>query len=221
MVFLLFLVGCLNNDEETQVPVDQQDHSWLEGIPCSVPCWFGLIPDQSTKNDVLSIIKNISFIDSESIVSRSSQFHDVTTDEYFPAIRILAQYKIQKGERGNVRFLVSGDKLRLIEATLNYEVSLGKLVQIFGRPDIIMAIEQPQISGDSYCSIRIFWVDKQLFVWYQDRDQVTWLKTCEQVSNGSQISSSQLIYTFSITNRDYGKQILKNENVLTWPGFLD
>lgn len=216
-----YIAGCFSNFEETQIPSDFQDRSWLQGKPCSPPCWYGLVPDQATESDVLAVLKELNFIDSDTIVSQSSQFYDYYTDEYFPAKRIEVQLKIKNGERGHIRFLVTEESLRLIEETLNYEISLGKVVEILGIPDYVLPIEQPQISGDSYCSIRIFWSEKQLSVEFQDRDQETWLETCESILIGMPLEAKQKIHSFSITNKNMIKYLYINKNTVSWPGLVN
>ena len=41
------------------------DQSWLTGKPCSAPCWYGLEPGISSREDSISKVKQIPFVNGD------------------------------------------------------------------------------------------------------------------------------------------------------------
>jgi hypothetical protein len=66
----LIIVGCSTEKPNTNL-VDPTAHpelvdqSWLTGKPCTLPCWQGLEPGKSSREDLLGTIPYLSFLMSE------------------------------------------------------------------------------------------------------------------------------------------------------------
>jgi len=43
------------------------DQSWLTGKPCAAPCWYGLEPGVSTRQDSINRVEQLPLVDSSSI----------------------------------------------------------------------------------------------------------------------------------------------------------
>jgi hypothetical protein len=72
-LILLLLVTASCNYEEWV------DRSFLTDEPCQAPCWYGLILDQSSEEDLLDTLSELHFIDQESI--RLSRGYSILGDE--------------------------------------------------------------------------------------------------------------------------------------------
>jgi len=71
LAILLGLFACkgLGSAPETLETLDPNyyDQSWLMGKPCAAPCWYGLEPGVSTRQDSINRVEQLPFVDSSSI----------------------------------------------------------------------------------------------------------------------------------------------------------
>jgi hypothetical protein len=44
--------------------------SFLSDEPCAAPCWYGLVPGESSKADVLRVLAELPFVDMSTISER-------------------------------------------------------------------------------------------------------------------------------------------------------
>jgi hypothetical protein len=199
------------------IPLSFQDRSWLVGVPCSPPCWYGLVPGQSSESDVISVLGDLDFIDVDSMDIVRTQFFEETVQEVY----IQVEMKMKMEGRGNINFLIQEDSLKVIAESLNYEISLQEVVDAIGEPDYISPIEQPQMRGKPYCDVAIFWIEKQLSVGYQYSEKDTWLEHCEAILEGRLMNPDQIIEYFSLIDTSSGYYLYpRPEDTVPWPGFL-
>src|SRR5947207_7639708 len=66
----LFVFGCSHSTPISAFPstpsAEQVDKNPFPGIPCAAPCWHGLQINKSSKEDVLSTLDRLPFIDHNS-----------------------------------------------------------------------------------------------------------------------------------------------------------
>ncbi len=71
VLVLLLVVRCLAPDErdERHFTMDPAlaDRSLLTNEPCAPPCWYGLVPDVSTKDEVINKLQTLPFIAARTI----------------------------------------------------------------------------------------------------------------------------------------------------------
>ncbi len=168
IIFLCFVsISCGPEGEKyppttpnaTIVRPEYTDRSFLTGDPCTPPCWYGLKLDVSTEDEVMSVLETLPFVDPTSIEIFHPGFHDALTEEYFTATRIY----VSNIGNGSIDVTIAGSVLKLIHSGLNYEITIGEIVNQIGPPDVVYTIP----GGESdYCSVDIIWLDKQLSASY-------------------------------------------------------
>jgi hypothetical protein len=129
------------------------DHSLLTGEPCSPPCWNGLIPGQSSEEEVRSIVESLSFIDPESYRTMLSGWlgkQNATILSY--------DYKYPQG-RPCCSFWIATDTLQFITIHPNYEITFGELVDILGPPDYV----SPGVVERTDYGLVLTWLDLCLY----------------------------------------------------------
>ncbi len=60
------------------------DRSWLIGEPCYLPCWYGLKVGATTREESLSMIEHLTFIDKEEMGEYKQSFPFNAEKEYDP-----------------------------------------------------------------------------------------------------------------------------------------
>jgi hypothetical protein len=97
------------------------DTSLVTGEPCASPCWQGLLPGESTKQEALQALEMLSFVNSDTISVRIpvSPFEG----------RELIEWMYGTGE-----IVVDNEIVRSITVDLFYDLELQRLVEIIGEP---------------------------------------------------------------------------------------
>lgn len=131
--------------------VELVDRSLLTGEPCSPPCWQGLMPGESTKEEVLAVLNELPFVQASSIRTQDIyggweyiQWYSalVHTPYYIGGISIDA----------NDRF--AGANIRL-----EYELTIQELIDLEGPPDFY-AVEV--LTPHRVHEVRLLWLEKGL-----------------------------------------------------------
>jgi hypothetical protein len=140
VIINLTLTACnddIVNSEPTispsPVPVDLQDRSWLTGVPCAPPCWYGLYLDLSTEEEVISSLESLPFVDSTLIENSTIGYSDALTGEHYNAKLI----RVSKIGESSIRLIVGKGNLKQISFGINYEINVGEVVEQIGAPDVI------------------------------------------------------------------------------------
>ena len=68
LIFVIAIASTLSSCKSQSVNLETldpnlYDQSWLTGKPCGAPCWYGLEPGVSSRDDSISKVKQIPFID--------------------------------------------------------------------------------------------------------------------------------------------------------------
>lgn len=126
---------------------DLYDQSWFTGDPCAAPCWYGLKPGETSKENAKKIVSELPFLD-------NAQIRESYGIVSFP-------YKFQKDNRavfGAMTF--EDDILEEIYITPNYSMSLEQAVKKLGDPDGFTIITMDPSVDELY----IIWSRKQLVI---------------------------------------------------------
>ena len=104
----------------------------LESNPCNAPCWYNVIPGKTKKSELVGLLQSIPKVDFDSIEKRSVIKAD---DSYY------WNFKGTIEDWG--RAIFNDDTISSIEFSLSKDsVPLENVIQIFGSPENILAIEQ-------------------------------------------------------------------------------
>ena len=173
------------------------DRSWLTGIPCSPPCWYGLEIGKTTPEEAQEKINQLSFIE-----ANVTKWDNISVPLYC------------KGQNyyycAELRF--DDNKLSEIGIFPNYEITLKEVVDAIGPPDFL---SYSPISPEGFrrdCVIHIYWLERKMDVFYADTRSD---KECEKlISSGNKPSPTMHIQGVWIWNFDIKYDI-------PWTGFAE
>ncbi len=217
LVMGIFLSACQNSfGNKTPTPtidVDLLDKSWLTGDPCSPPCWYGLEPDVSDEQQVLSVLESLPFVNPNSIEESIVGFGDVISEEPYNATAIQASKYYGSG----IRLLIGKGVVKRISFGLDYEITIGEIVDQIGIPDRVQMLP---VTFANSCDVEIYWIEKQLINSYRISGS-NWLEKCTLIEEGSKIDRNTMISTVDIIYRDWMIVMLNPDNAVPWPGFVE
>ncbi len=150
-------------------PSALQDHSPITGEPCNAPCWYGLRPGVSTRDESLRVAQSLPFLAPEEPEVTHTGYWDIATQQYVPAIhvRYTCRHPLNATCAG---LLFVGEVLTQIHLIPNYTVTLGELVGALGQPDFVQFIPHRELEAGQ-CEIGLVW--QQLGVIARVRDPGT------------------------------------------------
>ena len=106
--------------------------SLLTGDPCEPPCWQGLTPGSSTKDDVNEFLETSRFVD------RDSVFRSDVTTASAGVVGVSIQWRSTAARSRGVdsnEFVIEGGVLKYIFVYPDYDLTLESLLQRYGPPD--------------------------------------------------------------------------------------
>jgi hypothetical protein len=130
------------------------DLSWLTGKPCGAPCWYGLEPGVSSREDSISKAKQIPFVDGN------------TASPYYDSVSF--HYKKPR-DSNSVQLIFKNDILNWIWFSPSYPVTFEQTVEKLGNPD---GYEIWLTPGGLYagCRLDVIWEKKSLMLEYATGD---------------------------------------------------
>jgi len=132
---------------------------FLTDIPCSAPCWNGLIIGLSTEDEVLAKISSMNFVDAIQVVPKS--LPDQNPEKWVQGKEIIASCINRRDPC--LRMGIANNKLRDIEIELDYGLVLDKVVNQFGNPSYI---GYHSVGTDLIdCQIELIWPNEQLLLY--------------------------------------------------------
>ncbi len=188
------------------------DTSILTDSPCSAPCWYGLELNKSTKAEISSTIKTLSFLEQNSVVeSAIGWYPNIPTQ----AIGVDCR---QPPNRQCVTFLVVSDTLKCIMLSPNYNLTIGQLVAHLGPPDYVGS--PIGIEGDtSHCEVFLFWVHWQMRGITYGSSSIG-NRLCEDVRSGKKLDSNLKVDVIDYELPE-DLAVSPRGRDQPWPGFLE
>lgn len=184
------------------------DQSWLTDIPCGAPCWYGLEPGKTSREDAVATVSKLSFIDSSKLQENSV----LTT---FPCKH--------QAEHVCVKMSFNNGFLEFLWILPSYPITLEQAVEKLGNPDGYSAY--PTDPGATGYRLDVIWKEKQLVLEYTEyKDDIPfWEQSLyEQIRNNNgkipkNIFISDVLYTlpYHIEN----KMDHNMTNYKKWEGF--
>ena len=124
------------------------DKSVITHEPCAPPCWQGLMPRQSTDEEVLVTLKDLPFVDQSSIVYSEGY-----------AISWHSSLSNSSADRFGIVSLDEDGFVILVSTPLEYELTLQELISSLGPPDLF-AISRTRRSNCHWASM--YWLEAGL-----------------------------------------------------------
>ncbi len=109
------------------------DTSLITDDPCAAPCWNNIVPGISTESTVRTRLENCPFV-------KAGTLNYVQTEQW--GIRLNMFVWKARGKLYNRVYLRDGRVLR-IEIALDYDLTLGDIVDKYGPPDTIYVARHP------------------------------------------------------------------------------
>ena len=133
---ILLLLSCLILATCNQ---PKPDRSYLEGVPCTAPCWQDITPGITDKTTAMSILSNPKLVLQDTINCQTRTDNPLKSDCLFR--RASDQGASISFEKGIVRGI-----------SLNSEnISLGEIISVLGLPDFIYAMYGSQTVDEGKC----------------------------------------------------------------------
>lgn len=170
IVFLALLTGCSSLLPVTAEPLPTAiiDKSPFTDVPCSAPCWHGLVIGKSNASEVRSTLSVLPFINQKTIrYIPQVDVPGLTIDATPPGTLIYAD--CVRPAQPCLEITIADNILARIDITLNYQISAGETIADLGPPDFVgyhlMGAETIT------CQVELVWYSKQLVL---NSAPVTW-----------------------------------------------
>jgi len=126
------------------------DQSWLTGQPCGAPCWYGLEPGVSSREDSISKVKQLPFIGG----------NDGASEETFLC---------KEPRDSDCIFMIfendTNGPLEDLYVIPNYQITFEQAVEKLGSPDGFSIL--PMYADAAGCRLQAIWKNKRLVLQYQ------------------------------------------------------
>ena len=213
-VFILTLTGCSVQvtSPDNMLSVDR---SFLTGESCDPPCCYGLEINTSTKEDALSTLNQLPFIDGTSISENETYLFNNGP---------LASEIIYKCVNNNIYpcGILTFYEGKLIKnwLTINYNLTLESAADRLGVPDHLVYF-WPNPYGS--CEITVSWIKRGTSITIHDENDYN---ECVSIIDGNKVSPDILVDTILYTSPEILEEnYVKNPGTccttILWTGFKE
>lgn len=204
-MLLLLVTSSCNNEELV-------DRSFLTDEPCQAPCWYGLILDQSSEEDLLDTLSELHFIDQESI--RLSRGISILGDENAVSARWGCLHP-KRNICGGARF--AHGTLKSLWYSVGYRLPFTLIVEKLGPPEYIeYGPYHPDVGG---CQLTLKW--PSIGISTRNIDDRTDLN-CRAIEAGKGVKKTMNVgaLVFSVPEF-FGAEAPGCCKRIEWPGFSE
>jgi len=194
------------------------DKSWLTGQPCQAPCWYGLIPGTSTKNDVIEKTKHLSFINSLGIEESQHSRWNGKFDEIIKTVNLPC---INPKNQSCTNIELKEDVIDSIMIFPNFNITFKEAVESIGTPDLIYySPKNPEVKD---CRLGMVWSNQKLDVtYYQNNTGLFKESLCDLIKkNDEKIPSNLVIQEIIYWDENMFSENIKNGSFHQWNGFIN
>jgi hypothetical protein len=187
------------------------DQSWLTGKPCGAPCWYGLEPGVSSRQDSITKAKQLPFINGDQEMlppSNAAWIDQVSFLCKKPQDDSCLMMTFKKGI------------LDTLYIEPNYQITFEQAVEKLGAPDGFSV--QPAYPEAGGCELQVVWKNKRLVLWKQDSIKGIFSfgqDLCEQVHHG-ELPKGILIQNIQIMLPSDIESIM-HDGFQPWKGFAN
>jgi len=139
------------------------DQSWLTGKPCGAPCWYGLEPGISSREDSIKTVQQLPFIGGNGTPPPPKAGRIDLDFLSFPCKKPLNAYD------SCVDLIFNNDVLDNINITPNYQITFEQAIEKLGSPDGFFVMPVDPAGGR--CILQVLWKNKGLILLKQDSAQ--------------------------------------------------
>jgi hypothetical protein len=119
---------------------------WLKGMPCFAPCWEGITPGKTTANEAVAILEKLSDF------SEVKAFNNELSWKRF-------NFWVGRGYYNEI----SDQIITHIRPNFQKAFSLGKMIEVYGNPDQIVATIDKNPDGRFYYTTAIIFQKKGFY----------------------------------------------------------
>ena len=193
-----------NNDLKALNP-NIYDQSWLTGQPCSAPCWQGIEPGVTSRDDVITKVKDLPFIDKNNV-------NLSTTGASF-----LCKYPRINSQSCVAISFNNNNILQILWLTPNYPITFEQVVDYLGPPDGFSL--GPVDPGATACYLGLIWKERQLIIEHTAPKPFLGDDLCIQIiHNDQKIPHNLIVEGVVIAMPDYIERAMDYK---VWKGFAD
>lgn len=127
LIILLFIVSCTNFSTKNLL---------LESN-CAPPCWNGIIPGETSKEQVLTILSDLSIVDQIESTGAWNSFDDGVI------FKLNGQTFIQNNRSIYVETRLISDRVVVMNFTGRLDVTLGEMINMLEEPNTILIQDNP------------------------------------------------------------------------------
>jgi hypothetical protein len=166
----MFLVGCGSVKEYCDATVQNlggPEDYMVEQLPfsleadCEPPCWHGLIPGESTREEVVNALDNAAFVDTFSAASTNNS--SIVWD---------SSLEVAEDMRSGGKLIIQDDTYVYSEVELGYQVTLGEITEYLSEDALFIGV--PLTARQNCGSVELVWPEHgfavRLFTRYRDAD---------------------------------------------------
>ncbi len=221
LVFLL--CACIKDSGNSNITDPKFiDNSWMnKKILCTPPCWYGLIPGKSTKEDVIKEIQNLGFLNLDETKEKSIEIWSNSVNRFIPGDEIQTIYKKPLNMLAVDFRTITDDKLYDIKVFPNFQISFYEVVDEIGIPDgFFYQRNDPEGKG---CDVGLVWISRKMILYhYGERTPFFRQDLCEKIIQSSLKMPNELnVDIVHIMEDSQLQSYLSLSSYKNWQGFID
>jgi hypothetical protein len=221
ILFLMSTQSCSSKfgmNKQIVINPDHMDSSWMTGIPCPAPCWYGLELGKSRKEDVIAKVKELQFINAGSMYEMDTRIRDYSNPESLLGRLVTFNCK-EPADLQCIYLRFASDTLYDILITPNYEVTFKQAVERIGVPDGLSYVRaNPDTKG---CYVRIIWVEHQMEIRHYEEAHTFGKDLCDRINEAdNKMIPDLLVHDILYMPKDWVEEIWAHENYREWKGFI-
>jgi hypothetical protein len=209
-VILQLLAGCgmLEPQKEPEIA----DRSFISGEPCEPPCWYGLIPGESTEDQLDDVLSTLPFVEKDSIRKWEHVSKGIIVDGNE------VDYNCMVANGGICGYIiVANGVIQVISHKIIYELPLETVIEKLGQPDYV--IYTPYSPHGDGCEINLDWLDRGIIARLVEPRKK---QSCIDLAEGRALDSDMLVT--GLIYQSKAAQVPDRCGKLPcvpWPGFLE
>jgi hypothetical protein len=207
---LAILVGC----RPVEAPIEPEfvDTSFLLDEPCEPPCWYGLIPGESTEDQLDDVLSTLPFVEKDSVRKSEHVSKGIIVDGKE------VDYNCKGAIGGFCGYVIVVDKvIQMISHEIMYALPLETVIEKLGKPDYVYyTASSPHGDG---CFVMLDWQERAIIAEILDRRK---RQTCIDLAEGKAFDADMLVTGLIYQSKE--AQIPDQCGKLPcvpWPGFAD
>lgn len=211
-VAVLMLISCTERFSTTNKE-SIIDKSLITNDSCEPPCWYDMKISKSTKKEAEFFLSQLPFVEAQSLKEYETYWIDGT-------IATAIQYNCVSSRSKPCGILTFHDGLLVKNwATVNYDVTIERVVQHLGIPDYLTYFYP---NPSQVCEISVIWIEKGISTNIVDLDKHN---ECKKIINGNKLSQDIFVESVLYTSKDV---LVNSVNVtdgccetIKWTGFIN